>query len=515
MIRKAAWTCVLSMSLVSVLLASASSSRAAVRAAKVFGDHMVLQQELPIAVWGWADAGEQVSVELSGSKAIETKAGADGAWRVDLPAVKADGKPHTLTIKGSSNTVPFKDVLLGEVWLASGQSNMARGTGIQDETPGVRVWLRSRQKRHGPIPTPNDYGDETVCTWSPATPDALQGAPQTVQRNGKLGPHRSYGEVAYVFARTIHEQLKVPVGVMNIAWGGSTAKAWTPKPEIEKEYPFGKPAEGGYIGHRDGLMYQSQLLPIVPLTIRGVIWYQGEDDGRNKKYAEDFGNLIRSWRKLWNQPEMPFYFVQIAQTTYASGMLNVWTDQIKIQEGMPNTGLAVSNDIYDNGGTIGADVKTYTDRRDANSPDNGLPVAGSSNPHPPHKDLVARRLAQIALVKAYGQAERPIFGPIYESHKVDGDKVVVKLKYAYDGLKTSDSKAPIWFQLSDGTMDGRKMKFHNAEAKITAKDTIEVTSAKVKSPKYVRFAWNTSARHNLVNSGGLPAVSFTTDDKSR
>jgi sialate O-acetylesterase len=492
-----------------ICLALASASEAAVRAAKVFGDNMVLQQELPIAVWGWANAGEQVTVRLA-DKSAEAKAGADGAWRVDVPAMQADGKQHTLTITGPSNTVEFKGVELGEVWLASGQSNMSRSVEIKANTPGVRVFLRSQSEQAGPIPVRDDYGEQFKCTWSPAAPEALKAAPPTIQRGGKLGPHNQYGEVAYVFARTLNEALKVPVGVMNIAWGGSTAEAWTPKADIEKEYPFGKPAEGGYIGHRPGLMYQSQLLPIVPLTIRGVIWYQGEDDGRNKDYARDLTNLIESWRRLWGRPDMPFYFVQIAQTGYASGMLGVYAAQVKVMETVPNTGLAVSNDIYD--GDTGSNKIRLCQSKDPNDPADGLPIAGSSNPHPPHKDLVAGRLARIALVKTYGQPARPIFGPIYESGKVEGDKIVVKLKYAYDGLKTQDGNAPNWFQVSDGTMENRKLKFVKADAKIVGKDAVEVWSPQVKQPRFVRFAWDSLAKHNLVNSGDLPAVSFRTDE---
>ncbi len=425
--------------------------------------------------------------------------------------MKVDGKAHTLTIKGPSNTVECKGVMLGEVWLASGQSNMSRGTQIKDSTPGVRVFCRSKTVRTGPIPVRNDYGDQMTCTWCAATPEAIKAVPPTIQRGDKIGPHTSYGEVAYVFARTLNEKLKVPVGVMNIAWGGSTAEAWTPKADIEKEYPFDKPAEGGYIGHRPGLMYQSQLLPLVPMTIRGVIWYQGEDDGRNKTSAAEFTNLIEAWRKLWHQPSMPFYFVQIAQTGYASGMLGVYEAQVKVMHTVPNTGLAVSNDIYDGAKGPKNSIKIYK-AKDPNDPADGMPVAGSSNPHPPHKDLVAGRLAQIALVETYGQPARPIYGPMYESSKIEGDKIVVKLKYVYDGLKTQDGKAPNWFQLSDGTVVNRKLKFVKAEAKLVGKDTIEVSSAQVKQPKFVRFAWHSYSKHNLVNSGDLPAVPFRTDE---
>jgi len=490
-------------------LAPVSASSAAVRAAKVFGDNMVLQQELPIAVWGTAEPGEQVSVELSGSKAAATKAGGDGSWRVELPAVKADGKDHTLTIKGPANSVELKNVLLGEVWLASGQSNMNRPDAIKDDVPGLRLLLRSRQKQQGPVPVRGDYGDDVQCTWAPATPAGVAAAPQTLQKGGKIGPNNTYPRVAYVFARTLHDTLKVPVGIMAIPVGGSTAKAWIPQADIDKTFPFDKPAESKKAAHEPGLMFQSQLRPVVGMTIRGIIWYQGEDDGRNKEYAKDFTELIASWRKLWNRPDLPFYFVQTAPCGYAGGTLLVWPAQVEVFNTVPNTGLAVSNDINDNGGPVPADAKLCKGKGE-NDPDAGLPVTGSSNPHPPHVDLVAGRLAQIALVKLYGQPERPIFGPIYDSSTIDGNKIVVKFKYACDGLKTSDGKAPTWFQISDGTKERNNLKFVKAEAKIVGKDTVEVWSPDVKNPRFVRFAWNTNARHNLVNSGNLPAVLFNT-----
>ena len=240
------------------------------------------------------------------------------------------------------------------------------------------------------------------------------------------------------------------------------------------------------------------------MAIRGVIWYQGEDDGRNKKYTGEFTGMIESWRKLWGQPKMPFYFVQIAQTGYASGMLGVWESQVEVMRDVPHTGLAVANDIYDGQKT------GYAPRPDKLDKLTGWPIAGGSNPHPPNKQLVANRLADIALVKTYGQGDRVVFGPVFESMKITGSKIVVKLKHAGSGLKTTGGELN-WFEISDGVQERRKIKYVKAQAKIIAPDTIEVHSPEVKSPKHVRFAWYALARHNLVNSAGLPATSFRTD----
>jgi len=264
---------------------------AEVRPAKVFSDHVVLQQELPINVFGSADPGEPVTVEFNGAT-MSGKAGDDGRWLVKLPAMKADGKAHTLVIKGT-NTIELRDVVLGEVWITSGQSNMGRGVQIKEAIPGVRVFYRNQTVK-GVFPCKHDYGQQTTAGWCECSPEALAATPKPLDRAGRPTTRNAYGEVAVVFAKTLHEQLDVPVGVMNIAFAGSTASSWTPKPDLAKEYPFDKPIEAPRYNHIPGVMYQTQLHPVIPLTIRGVVWYQGEDDGRNENYDQDLKKMIES-----------------------------------------------------------------------------------------------------------------------------------------------------------------------------------------------------------------------------
>ncbi len=481
----------------SVALASAvGAASAEVRLPKIFTDNMVLQQELPIAVWGWADVGEAVTVTLA-DKSVSAKAGADGKWRVDLPAMKADGKTHTLTVKGSS-TVTLRNVLLGEVWLAAGQSNMNRSTKVEHDDPNLRLfWIDGSV-----VPLPDDLGN--TAGWVPATPKGMaSAAPQTSKRyEGK--PRTNFTEVGYVFGRRLHKELKVPVGMIRSAFGGSNVSAWTPQPDVEKLYPFGKAAEGGYLGHRKGLLYQSMVHGMVPMTIRGVIWYQGENDGRSKTYHTDLQKWIASWRKLWHRPNLPFYMVQIAPTTYAGGRMQyIWEAQSWVMNNVPHTALAVSNDILPE--------KSAKVHKDLN-----WPIAGGGNPHPPNKHIVAERLASIALVKTYGKAERVLFGPMYKSHAIEGAVVTVKLAHVGSGLKSKDGKPLTWFQLSPGKAKGeRTMPWFKAEAKIVGKDTIVVTCPDVKTPKYLRYGWNCEARLNLTNREGLPAVSFRTDAEAK
>lgn len=450
-----------------------------VRLAKIFTDNMVLQRELPIAVWGWAEAGEEVTVTLAG-KSASAKAGEDGTWRVDLPAMKADGKAHTLRVTGR-NAITLKNVVLGEVWLAGGQSNMTRGLRyvkarvVKEEMDSrdLRLYLVNACM----VPQKDDIlGGKG---WSPATHKAMT----TLFVHPRVGPYE-FSEVTYYFGKALHEKLKVPVGMICTAWGGTAAKEWTPASDPEKRFDFtsGKNQRG------PGSFYQSSLHGIPPLTIRGAIWYQGENDGRNRKYHEDLEALIGSWRAKWGRKDMHFYMAQIAQTTYAGGMLGVWEAQSWVMDNVPNTGLAPSNDLWGKG-----------------RPGTGWPIAGGGNPHPPNKHVMAKRLADIALARAYGALNREVFGPMYGSHEITGAKVRVKFRHIGGGLTTDDGEAPNWFEVSDGS------KYVKAPAKIVATDTVEVWSPSVKKPKQVRFAWYALARHNLYNKEGLPAIAFRTD----
>jgi sialate O-acetylesterase len=479
-----------------IALAPLHFAQAEVRLPEIFTDHMVLQQELPIAVWGFAAADEPVSVAL-GDATATTKADQSGRWQVSLPAMKADGKPRTLTVRGS-NTIELKDVLLGEVWLCSGQSNMGRPvTGEQiagADCPSIRLFNSSGD-------TPRRDGLSYPSGWAVCSPETIKVAGDGNPENGRRG----FTEVGYVFGRRIHEALDVPVGLIQVNCGGSTAKDWTPTPGVAETLKYDERIEG--IKHNPGVLYEVRLKAIVPFTIRGVVWYQGEDDGRNTKYAEDFARLIASWRELWDRPKLPFYYAQIAATTYASGMLRVWEAQQWVMANVPHTGMAVSNDIYE--GTTNGGFKLRTDAK------TGLPIAGGSNPHPTGKDRIAERLAAIALVETYGRPKQVLYGPMYSSHEIQGDKVLVHFQHVGSGLKTSDGQAPNWFELAGGEQERGMYRYLKAEAKIVDEDTIELRAEGLTAPKHVRFGWHALARFNLINEEGLPAVSFRTDDAQR
>jgi hypothetical protein len=472
-------------------LAQSGSAWAEVRLAKVFTDHMVLQQGLPIAVFGWADPAEKVTVTFNGKTASATAA-SDGRWRTTLPAMKADGRPQTLIVKGK-NTREFADVLLGEVWLCCGQSNMSRGLRYVKarvakepmDFPDYRL-LHVELK---PVPQRDDLAG--VKGWAPATRESMT----TLFVHPQAGPYE-FSEVGYEFGKRLHEQLKVPVGIIAAAFPGSTAKEWTPPEHPETTFDFEKHLEC----RGPGALYQSMIVGLPPFSIRGVVWYQGENDAKNLNYADDLSALTAAWHARFGRPDMPFYMAQIAQTTFMGGMLHVWEAQAAFAGRDAYAALAPSNDLWDGGNParIRKDAKT------------GFPIVAGGDPHPPNKHVIARRLADIALAKTYGKLDREVLGPMYESHEVRGGKILVKFQHAGSGLKTDDSKAPDWFEISNRTDDGSTLVFVPAQAKIIAKDTVEVWADKVAAPGGVRFAWHPLARHNLYNSAGLPAIPFHT-----
>ena len=461
------------------------AQEAVLRLGPMFSDHIVIQQELPVVVTGWAAAGEEVSVEFAG-KSAKAKAGGDGAWRVTLPAMKADGKAHTLAARGRT-TVELKDVWLGEVWVGGGQSNMGQPVSGDDaklaNVPGLRLFNSSGE-------TPRRAGMDAVSGWVVCTPESI------LKCGDGEATRRAFSEVGYHFGLRLQEELKVPVGIIQQNCGGSTAKDWGPPPaEVLVKLPFDQKIQG--ITHKQGLLYQVRMPGLFLFPVRGVIWYQGEDDGRNAAYLQDLKTVIGSWRTGWGRDDLPFYMAQIAQTTYSGGMLGVWAAQQQVMKTMPHTAIAPSNDINDDTKNSG-----YKVRED---PATGWLVAGGGNPHPTGRPLIARRLADIALVQTYAHPPRPVLAPMYDSHEVRDGKIRVRLQNAYAGLQAADEKALTWFEISDGAA------FVKAEARIVAADIVEVSSLEVKSPKQVRFAWNPLARHNLVNSGRLPALPFRTE----
>ncbi len=495
--------------LVSLLAISHATARADVRLPRVLSDHMVLQREMPIPIWGWAVPGESVTVSLAEAKAT-TKANAAGQWRVNLPAMSAGG-PHKLTVAGG-NTLTVQDILIGEVWVCIGQSNM-------------QFPLMSTQFGRRDIPKAADP-QFRICFPGgnvASRPQTEAGAGWVASAPGSVA---RFSAVAYYFGKELREKLGVPVGIIHWSAGAIPIESWTPAvgcnlvPSQAKIARIADQVDADYLKLREKILkgwnekkqeaiaakkplppqppvddrmvqrgwmptglYNGVIHPIVPYGIRGAVLYQGEaNNGQGMEYLEKMHALIDGWRKVWGQGDFPFLYVQIAPWAgYPVGNVEgIWEAQLAALS-IPNTGMAVVTDLVPNLNDI----------------------------HPNQKQEVGRRLALWALAKTYGvkpngQDKLVYSGPLFKSATVSGDAIRVQFDHIGGGLATRDGKAPNFFQL--GTADG----FVDAEARIDG-DAVVVTTGKVPHPLFVRFGWKNTAQPNLTNKEGLPASPFRTD----
>jgi sialate O-acetylesterase len=449
-----------------------SAAGAAVKLPSVIGSDMVLQQESSLPIWGWADKGEEVTVSIAG-QSVSSKADAEGRWEVKLAKLEAtpDEKPLEMTVKGASgDTVTLKNILVGEVWVCSGQSNMEMGIGAakdgQAEIKAAdypRIRLFSVPHLNAPTPQKDIKSAWKVCS------------PSTAGAAGWGG----FSAAAYYFGRDLQKSLKVPVGLIFTAVGGTPAEQWTSKKALEAEPTLkGMAGQGG-----NSTLYNGMIAPLVPFAIRGAIWYQGEANvGRAAQYQVLLPAMIRNWRSDWAQGDFPFGIVQIAPYNYGGDGLacaELWEAELKTAATVPNTGIALTMDI--------GEVKDI---------------------HPKNKQDVGHRLALWALATVYGQ--KVVYsGPIYKSMKVDGNKVEISFDHVGGGLKSRDDKP-----LDEFTVAGPDGKFHAAKAEIEG-STVAVSSDAVSNPVAVRFAFRGTAQPNLENKEGLPAAPFRTDGKSK
>ena len=459
----------------------------------LYADYMVLQRDVPLDIHGTANTGEKITVEIGGQKASAT-ADNQGKWSVVLSPIQA-AEDLTLTITAGKQRKVFSHVAVGEVWLCSGQSNMAfmlcqAESGKQDiaaaDDPQLRLFdMKGRWETYD-VAWPAScldslnhlqYFHET--TWQPSTStSALR-----------------FSAVGYYYGRMLRQKLGVPVGLICNAVGGAPTEAWVDRNSLETSFPNilsnwlqndfihdwvrGRAAKNltndqtklGRHPYEPCYLYESGILPLQRYPIKGVIWYQGESNAHNKDaHAKLFSLLVDGWRQNWNNPDMPFYFVQLSSLNRPS-----WPwfrdSQLRIMKEISNTGMAVSSDCGD-----------------------------SLDVHPRCKQPIGERLARWALAKTYGQDITPS-GPVFSSVTRQADALIVSFLYA-DGLQTSDGKAPSCFEIAEE--DGL---FHPATATIEG-NTVRLTSPTIKHPRYVRYAWQPFTRANLVNADQLPASTF-------
>ncbi len=437
--------------------------RADVTLPKLIGDHMVLQQEKPLPIWGWADSGEEVTVQFDDAHAT-AKTDAQGRWQVTLPAMKADGKAHHMSVSGK-NKIEINDILIGEVWIGSGQSNMeftVSGSTTAKEAISAANKPQIRLLHVKKVQSATPAKDIVVHSDAKAAKNAPPPPPETGQAWKVCKPETvpSFAAVLYYFGERLQKDLNIPIGLIDSSWGGSPIEAWLPK---------------------TGGMYNAMIAPLEPFAIRGVLWYQGETNvlkPDTSAYFDKQKSLIEGWRQGFGQ-EFAFYEVQIApwDGRYEAGRLPVlWECQVETLK-LPHTGMAVTTDLVDNLKDI----------------------------HPKDKIDVGNRLALWALAKDY-KKDVVYSGPLYKSMKIDGNKIRLTFAHTGGGLKSRDGKP-----LSEFEIAGQDGKFVPATATIDG-NSIVVESKDVASPTQVRFGWRNTANPNLINAEGLPASPFQTNN---
>lgn len=504
------------VAVLSVVSMCALSASAEVKPHALFSDNMVLQQGVPINVWGTARAGERITVKVA-TQEVSAVADSAGRWSVKLEAMKAGG-PLSMTIAGE-NSITLKNVMAGEVWIASGQSNMQwpvrAATNAEQEIaaadhPNLRLFTVPRVVASKPQ-------DEITGKWEVCTP-------QTVG---------DFSAVAYFFGRDLQKALDVPVGMIHTSWGGTPAEAWTSMAVLEgdpafksildswtarfKDYrsvvdkhvktysntvrewlesadaaeaagkPIGPPkvdfpADPRLSPHRPAGLYNAMIHPLLPYAIKGAIWYQGESNaGRAFEYRKLFPAMIRNWREDWKLGDFPFLFVQLApyQRTPDTPPEGTWPElreaQLLTMLNVPNTAMVVITDVGE-----------------------------EKDIHPKTKQPVGARLALAAGALGYGE-KIEYSGPIYKAMKRDGNTIVLSFDHVGGGLVAKGGP------LKGFTIAGADGKFVDARAEIVG-DTVVVSSPRVAEPVAVRYGWTNCPVVNLWNKADLPASPFRTDD---
>jgi len=486
-----------------VAIAVTSVSWADVVPSALFADHMVIQRDTQAPVWGAADAGEEVTVTGSWGETAVTTADASGKWMVKLKTPAAGG-PHTLTIKGN-NTVEIKDVLSGEVWFCSGQSNMEWE---------MHKLAKVSKKRTTPehVPTANyvkkemETASDTLLRQFTVARSKSPQKPLTTLKGSWLdsSPQNNPGfsGTAYFFGRELRRELNVPIGLIKCAWGGTHIEPWMPAEAFQSNEEMAAYYQTNQ--KQASAIFNGMVNPAIPYAIRGTIWYQGESnrDHNTLQYERHFSAMISTWRKLWGQGDFPFYFVQLTnyqgrdRASYDPSEMepveyNGWPsvcDQQRRTLKVNNTGMAVSSDIGE-----------------------------AFDVHAHNKVDVGKRLALWALKHDYQKQVPVCSGPLYRSHKIDGNQVIIQFDHAGSGLMTGsktgmeatqETKMPLkYFQIC-----GADRQWKWAQAKITGKDSVTVSHPEVPKPTVVRYAWAMNAKAaNLYNKEGLPASIFTTE----
>lgn len=450
------------------LLVSAFYSFAEVRLPAVIADNMVLQQQSSVALWGWSNASEKIVVTTSwNNKTDSVYSSRDARWKIIVQTPVAGG-PYTITIKGG-RTITLSNVMIGEVWICSGQSNMEFNdfyAGSKDVQPelknppnnNIRFFLET--KATSQYPQDDCKGQWTVCDSNTL---------------------KTFSQVAYFFAKRLNKELNVPIGLIEAAWGGTPAEVWTPAEVVNSDDTLREaahkqtPSRGW--PYWPGYAYNAMIAPLTNYNVAGALWYQGEGNVvAPASYGRLLTSMITSWRQAW-QKDFPFYYVQIAPYTYGGRSGSLLQEQQTRVQALNNTGMVVITDL----------------------------VPDTTNIHPPLKREVGERLSNWALVKTYHKSGIPYANPVYKSMEVKGNKATITFNYADEGLMVKGSA------VSQLYIAGNDKVFYTAEGKVSG-NKLTVSSDKVSDPVAVRFAFSSAAVGNLFAKNGLPVTPFRTDN---
>lgn len=432
---------------------------------EIFSDNMVLQQKSEVTFWGWAKTGENVTLRADWlDKGVSIRTGSSGIWKISVTTPAAGG-PYNISLKGYNELI-FKNVLIGEVWLCSGQSNMewTTNSGIIDGKEEIKNSVNPQIRLFNVFNASSKNPQEHFTgKWVECSPETMP----------------DFSAIAYFFGKKLNQELGVPIGLVNSSWGGTPAEAWTPEEAysndsfLKEAESKQKPVPWGPV--ETGSIYNSMISPMVPFRIAGAIWYQGEANTVNAyAYKEILSALINSWRSKWGY-DFPFYFAQIAPYKYGNNF-----DGVQIRDAqrraldVPNTGMVILSDVGD-----------------------------TTNIHPKNKKDPGLRFANMALNRYYKTMTIEDSGPLYKSFTIEKNKAVISFDHS-EGLHSVGGD-PSCFEIA-----GADNIYYPAKAKIKDGNVI-IQSDKVKVPVKVRFAWRNTATPNLFNNAGLPASSFITE----
>lgn len=487
------------------------SINAQIKLPTLVGDNMVLQQNAVVNLWGWASPNEKISIQTDWqSLPIEIIADTEGNWKTAVTTPEGSTKTYSIVLQGK-NKITLHNILIGEVWVCSGQSNMFFPVGREEKTwkTGVKNYEEEIEKANypeirlftvaldaSPKPLNNVKG-----SWKECNPNTIA----------------AFSAVGYFFGKNLYENLHIPIGLISSSWGGTKAEAWTSQQVLEsnpdflpilernaaKEKEYNVALETYYstsrkqkletnkdselakivlkkptkesVNKEPCVLYNAMLYPLVNYSIKGVVWYQGESNSeRAYQYRTLFPAMVKNWRDDWKQGDFPFYYVQIAP--HQSQNAEIRESQLMALKTINNTGMVVTTDVGD-----------------------------PKNIHPIDKQTVGKRLAVLARAKTYGETSLTYSGPIYNHMKIEGARIRIYFDYADAGLVQRGEK------VTEFEIAGEDKLFYPAVAVIKGK-TIVVSSTKVNKPVAVRFAWRAIPDPNLFNKENLPASPFRTDD---